>query len=735
MNIITFLKNYSKIYVHILIIITLILRMGLWNRAIKNDYKTIASLNTNKDIEITVKIADIPKCGKSDISFNAKAKSGIDISGMVHVSIKYGEALSLNYGDEISLCGELQTAGSAMNPGNFDYKNYLRSKGVCALLNTDITRISKVSEGKFKLLYEKRKKITQKIFKYLPYREASIVNALVTGSTDEIPDSTKDNLKRAGVYHIVAISGMHLNLFILFLSYIFTVLKINRRKNPILFILLNFCAVTFIFMFTGFGNSIARAAVMAMILFFSAYAAREYSPLHALIFVFYMVMFIKPYVYSDISFQLSFLATAGVISAVYFIQKYGINKFKFAFAAESIVISGCSWLFTLVPTVTAFHGVSLITPLSNLVILLIVTPLMFFSYIFALICITMPDVICQIISCITIVPAKAVLYLTDAFASIPGAYIPMSSKDMIFYIAEAAFALCLLIFIKSKRKKTACLITAAIIIANSAFLTYNIKRKVCEVSFVNVGQGDCSVIKSPFGNSVMIDCGSESVKNIYDYNVMPYLNYEGIYKIDAIIVTHFHIDHTSGIISMIENNKIKKLILPNRITAPDERESADEITASAVKHNIKIEYVCAGDKIPIDPVTEINVLSPDKKIRTDANNSSLVLMMKCYNSKVLFTGDIEESAQYSLLSQNIKADILEIPHHGGFSPFSSEFSDACASKYCVVSCGINNIYSHPAKDTLKAYSKARLYRTDKNGAVKFIIDKSSVKPVSANLRR
>lgn len=717
----TKLRKYTRIYLFLAIILLLLARMHFFNVGFAADQKKVSALG-GKMCTLTLKVKSIPKRTNDAVSFNAEVQDGIDISSMLRVRIKNGERLGITCGDTVKLICEPQIADGAMNKGCFDYNGYLKSQGVCAAAYSGIEYIKDIENGKMHAFYAKRSMLTEKIFKYLPYDEASLVNALVTGSKDEMSNDIKEMFRRSGTYHVVAVSGLHLNILVLLLSYLYSKLNLPRRAKVALMIGVNLFAAAFVFIFTGFGMSIARAALMSAVLCLSILAMREYSAPTALFTVLITLLFIKPYAILDTSMQLSFSATAGILFGVRLVQRYKFGKYKFAALAESCVITFFAWLFTLPITAITFQSVSLVTLASNLAILAFMPMLMCFSYIFALVCMFAPPFLCNAVSCFAAVPASAVLLIAKAFSSIPWASVDISVKDMTVLTLNAVFAVSAVIAALSKRRRTAVAIILVMAVANFSNLAYN--NKECNVNFLNVGQGDCCVIEAPDGGNLMIDCGSESMENAAEYAVIPYLVRKGIYKIDTAVISHWHSDHTNAIIPLIERGMIRSLAVPDRLCSDDERDTAHEILSSAIAHKVKISFVSKGDKIKFGKYITLSVLSPQKQWQTDANENSLVVMARIYGKRLLFTGDIGANTQYILSGGDIKADILKIPHHGGKSLVSERFANAVNPKYAVVSCGVDNKYSHPAPETLKAYRNAEIMRTDTDKTIEFKINKT-----------
>lgn len=721
----TRLKTHSITCVYIIFVSLILLRIYTWN---KNFDKEALKCENIGECTVTCKIASIPTVKKSNVSFEANVIKGPDVTNKIYVRIKNGENLRLCYGDKITLTADNYPAKNEMNPGNFSYKYYLKSCGICMSLSSDVMRIRSVQSGKFHKLYNLRNRISENLFKYLPYNEASLANALVTGSKNELSEDLKSDFKKSGVYHIVAVSGLHLDIFILFMSYIYMQIKAKNHKKQYIILISNIAVAGFVYMFTGFGVSVARAALMTIILSISAITYRKYSSVHALFAAAAILFLHSPHTILNTSCQLSFLATFGILVSAFIITKYNINKMKYGKIAESLILTFGAWFFTLPVTVYVFGGVSMISFISNLVVLAAAPFALGFSYVFSALSIFMPDFICRIAACVTMIPLRFLINSADFFASIPGAYINVYPKTIFYVTVNLLFIPAFFLMLRKKYRLACSLVFVGIIAVDSAFIIHDTHSNVCMVSFMNVGQGDCTIIQTPTNKAVMIDCGSESENEVAESNILPYMYRSGIKKIDAAIITHYHNDHANGIITLMENNKIQKLYLPRCRPSEDEQKLANEILKTAVKRNISVEFIEHKNKIFLDEESEIDVLSPEKNLITDANNKSLVLMFKCFGEKILFTSDIEENTQYKLLSKNIKADILKIPHHGGKSLLSSNFAQKCMPEYCIISCGVNNSYNHPHSDTLDAYDCFKIYRTDENGMIEFEITEKSLIP-------
>lgn len=243
------------------------------------------------------------------------------------------------------------------------------------------------------------------------------------------------------------------------------------------------------------------------------------------------------------------------------------------------------------------------------------------------------------------------------------------------------------------------------------------------IHYIDVGQGDSELIQVN-GKNLLIDAGPNEAKD----NLISYLKKYDIKKLDYVIATHPDEDHIGGMSSIIKKFDIYKFYAPKK--------TANTITfenmITALKHkNMKIN-------VPIPQVTDLNlgkntraeILAPNNTAYEDTNNYSIVLKITYGNTKFLFTGDAENKSEDEIIAKNydLSADVLKIGHHGSSSSTSTEFLDKVDPKIAVISCGRNNKYGHPTRNTVNKLKKKniQIYRTDVDGTVLLTSDGSKI---------
>ena len=255
------------------------------------------------------------------------------------------------------------------------------------------------------------------------------------------------------------------------------------------------------------------------------------------------------------------------------------------------------------------------------------------------------------------------------------------------------------------------------------------------VTFLDVGQGDGIFIRTDSGDVFMIDGGSTSKTKVGENIIVPYLKYEGENEVDLWILTHEDADHVNGFKEVLEGDEIRicAIALPSAL-----KEEFTETIRLATEKNVDILYLEAGDFITGSKKRMLNlfskeeytfiVVSPDPKEEYhDSNAASLTLLYQEGENSYVFMGDAELQAESTMLEAWNKygdecLEVLKCAHHGSANNTNSKvFIKALKPQYAIISCGKNNRYGHPHKETLEYLEEtgAVILRTDESGAIEF----------------
>lgn len=253
---------------------------------------------------------------------------------------------------------------------------------------------------------------------------------------------------------------------------------------------------------------------------------------------------------------------------------------------------------------------------------------------------------------------------------------------------------------------------------------------VIRAEFIDVGQGDSSLIRASSGENILIDGGDKGSGEVLE----KYFANNSVQSLDAVIVSHYHADHAEGIYEIIGEIPIGTLYMPDVDYRPGLH---DSLVKKADKNGVTIKYIKAGDKIVLDDNTIFDVLFPDESLyvngktkeNVNVNNDSLLIKVSFGNSDFLFTGDLEADAEKTLTDYaRLDCEVLKVGHHGSKTSTSEEFLNAVSPEYAVICLGKNNRYHHPHGQTMDRLESAgiEIYRTDLNGDIIITADANGI---------
>lgn len=241
-------------------------------------------------------------------------------------------------------------------------------------------------------------------------------------------------------------------------------------------------------------------------------------------------------------------------------------------------------------------------------------------------------------------------------------------------------------------------------------------KDVCTLFFLDVGQGDCVLVKTPGNKFILIDSGP----NTAEEKILKVFNILGIKTFELVIATHPHEDHIGNMDKIISEFDVKKFYTIDKTTNTQTFES---MLKALEQKNLKINVIRAYDEISINNVL-LTFLSPLKNYE-DLNDSSAVTAVEFAKRKVLLTADISKEVEYDMLRANesVKADILKVSHHGSYAATSSAFLKKVKPQLAIISVGKDNPYGHPHDSTLKRLKAAsvKVLTTMDNGNIVVII--------------
>ncbi|NBI29496.1 MBL fold metallo-hydrolase [Chengkuizengella sp. YPA3-1-1] len=263
------------------------------------------------------------------------------------------------------------------------------------------------------------------------------------------------------------------------------------------------------------------------------------------------------------------------------------------------------------------------------------------------------------------------------------------------------------------------------------------------VRFIDVGQGDSIIIQTPKNKVILVDGGGSfsfsksdeewrNRKDPYEVGkdvVVPILKKQGVHQIDYLIMSHLDFDHIGGLIATIEKIPVNHIIFNGTIK---DNETVQQIFRLAKEKKIPLYQVEFGEVLKLDQYTTLRFLHPaeldEVYLELEQNEQSIVFLLEMYQTKLLFTGDIDQFTEREILSRmnssQTQIDILKVAHHGSKSSSSTEWLNYWQPKAAVISVGNHNLYGHPHHDVLMNLENHNLeiYRTDKQGEIQLEIN-------------
>lgn len=534
---------------------------------------------------------------------------------------------------------------------------------------------------------------------------------------------------------MLAVSGSHITYIISAFSILME--KKNKRITKILTIIF----LIFFMALTGFTASVVRASIMGILILTSGLVHRKSDTINNLGISSLIILICNPYTIIDAGFWLSFAGTMGIILLEEPINSYFqkfkickiksiswiINSFTITFAANIIIIPIMAYMFS---TFSMTFWISNILAAPVMEFVTIYGFLIYFISIFLL-------PLAKFLGIILNFSLNSLIKIAEITSLIPGSSIyiktPYLLECIIYYL------ILFLIFnwkrikeklennkILEKIKKNSYKYISIILI--SIILTNTISNKIFQeikIYFVDVGQGDSTLIQTIEGKNILIDGGGSEFGSfdVGESILLPYLLDRRITTIDYLMISHFDSDHIGGVFAILENLEVKNIIISKQGETSENLKKFYEITNNK---GIRTIIVKKGDIVEIDKYSHFEILFPEDNLIEDniLNNNSIVARFNSLDFSILFTGDIEEIAEKRLCelysgTDKLEAFVLKVAHHGSKTSSTEEFLELVKPKIALIGVGKNNNFGHPNIDVIERLENmgSKIYRTDNCGEI------------------
>ena len=248
------------------------------------------------------------------------------------------------------------------------------------------------------------------------------------------------------------------------------------------------------------------------------------------------------------------------------------------------------------------------------------------------------------------------------------------------------------------------------------------------VHFIDVGQGDAALVRTPAGKNILIDTGGlQGEADISRMVLLPYLRYLGVKQIDALYLSHGDHDHAGGAAGVAARLPVKNVFLG----AGAEKSADVQALLKVVEHKANVYRLQKGEQWNVGDcriVVASASSGTSSAAATETNASSLVLQLFCRGHSLIFTGDADMETEENAMRLLRTADVMKVSHHGSETSSSPHFLDHIKPRFSIISCGKHNRYGHPAQGTLERLAACNIIplRTDELGAIKVVFGKNNL---------
>ena len=715
-------------------------------------------------------------------------RQSLPVIGKIRVTVT-GSPPHLSIGDRIAFYSRIRSIRKFNNTGRFDYQRYMAFKKVWGTAYIYGRRLAILEKYKKKelgrIVADTRCKISDLIDKTEARKPQSVLKALIVGDRSSIPPDLREAFNRAGVGHLLAISGLHIGIvatgafifFVRILSYIKPLLWHARTKKAA--VVFSLIPVFFYGLLAGMSPSTQRAIIMVTVFLLSFFIEREQDLMNTLAMAAMLILIVDPPALFSISFQLSFMAVLVIIYSLSRVQDpwksdpaeikkeklFQIKQKLFYFLAASFF----AILGTLPLGMLYFNQISLVGFLANVIIVpligSVVVPLGLFAVLLHPLTITGAS---WFLGAGAKVLAQA-LAIVEFFAGLPYAAVktvtPTCFEICLFYLllwsllnikgaqptssgsqgihnmqsrAQSAtwnVARATAIY----RQKLACIIAVVVIVAGIGDTLYWCNRRFwhddLRVTIIDVRHGSSVLLELPSGYNILIDGGGFSDNAVFDIGariVAPFLWRKKIRTVDTIVLSHPNSDHLNGLIYVAEHFNVKEVWSNNQASNTSGYQKFMTAIAKNRIHRPMLEALARSRKINgvrfdiLYPPFDFIARSKREGWR-DLNNNSMVIKATLGSISFLFPGDIKARAETELaasFANLLKSTVLLAPHHGSQTSSTNVFLAKVAPEVVIISSGRQSRFGCPHPSVLKRYQKYgfRIFETARHGAVSVSTD-------------
>ena len=654
------------------------------------------------------------------------------VSGRLYIyaHLKQGQPLpEARIGDCVIAGGTVRKLHGYGNPGRVDTVKSARAKGITAQLSAGKGGVRLEPQEKLLFLRQLERVRAQYLSamqRVMPAADAAAIFAMLFGGYEGIRSELLEAFTTTGIVHILSVSGSHITILAASIAWLGGLLRLRRGITALLVAL----AIILYSLLAGCVPPVLRAGAMGLLTFLALVLEREKDAQRFLTIIGMVMLLWSPLSLYDISFQLSFAATAGLL---YMGERLrSCLKGLPVLVAASLAITISAQLFTLPFLAWYFHVVSISSLLANFIVVPIVEFMIVLGLLAGLIAFVLPF-IGRLIFVLDSLLLGLVYELTRFIAALPGSQLYMPSMGVGM---SCLYYLGLGIWLQPQERRALlwqwCWKYRQALVGGFACLAFfaagwQLTRPLqLAVHFIDVGQGDAALIVTPHGRAFLIDTGGtrDARFDVGGRVVVPYLLHYGVRSLDGILLTHAHEDHAAGTAGILRKLSVASVL----IGSEGKEEYAKSMKLSFADPMLKrFVPLQEGQCIEVDGVSiEILYAPAASGPVASGNELSNVIRVRYGQASFLFTGDLVRAQESILLRRHAlpQSSVLKVAHHGSKTSTSQEFLQAAAPRWAVIGVGADNSFGHPHAEIMQRLADQGIetYRTDEHGAVVFYTD-------------
>ncbi|HEV3473881.1 MAG TPA: DNA internalization-related competence protein ComEC/Rec2 [Actinomycetota bacterium] len=584
--------------------------------------------------------------------------------------------------------------------GESPFTDYLLDRGIAGRVSTqELQVLGPPTDAPMRLANAARHALANGAHRVLGERQAGLLLGLSIGDTRDMGQEVEEDFRASGLGHLVAVSGSNVAMFLV----PFLAAAGRLRTRPWIRFAIGAFAVVFFALITRWEPSVLRAAAMAILALAGAWAGRPRRTADALGIAVVVLLVADPRLVFSVGFQLSVAATAGLATMA---RPLAV---RFRWLPRAVALAAAATVAAQVavtPLLLAHFGLVPTVALIANVMAVPAVPLALLSGTVAALAGSTWESMGRALGAVASLPLDYLIGLADRAARLP--FPALTGIRMV--IPFAALAALLLAARKRALRSSRFLIPGGLAVLIVSWAPWS-PPSTLTITFLDVGQGDAAVVRTPEGATVLVDAGPEEQQVSADLAAL------GVRRIDLAVASHAHADHIEGFPAVLARFPVGLFLEPG---CPSESPSFLRLRGALNDEHVTVRHPRGGQKLSVGQLL-VEVLGPDRcsPRGEEPNDDSLVLRLSYGGAVVLFTGDAEAPAQQDMLEDHdpVQADVLKVPHHGGDTSDPS-FFDEVGAQLAVVSTGPND-YGHPHPAALDALREAgtAIYRTDVGGAV------------------